>query len=159
MGLWGVDSRSMAIALALCSGDLQRITGGLLTEMALVMPRTDRRAYILLCMVPGRGDPSVRCRRCDHRLVLTETRQALLMELRIGNRTTLFAHARLAESAVCFEEPIVTFALDADEMVRQSPERAYDIAFFDEFARAAGWTERLSLENPELRPTRGRDHQ
>src|ERR1700730_11193879 len=63
-------------------------------------------------MVPGRGDPSMRCRRCDHRLVLTETRQALLMELRIGNRTTLFAHARLAESAVCFEEPIVTFALD-----------------------------------------------
>jgi NAD(P)-dependent dehydrogenase (short-subunit alcohol dehydrogenase family) len=40
-----------------------------------------------------------------------------------------------------------------DEMVRQSPERAYDIAFFDEFARAAGWTERLSLENPELRPS------
>ena len=38
-----------------------------------------------------------------------------------------------------------------DEMVRQSPERAYDIAFFDEFARAAGWTERLSLENPEFR--------
>ena len=25
-----------------------------------------------------------------------------------------------------------------DEMVRQSPERAYDIAFFDEFARARG---------------------
>jgi hypothetical protein len=23
---------------------------------------------------------------------------------------------------------------------------------FDEFARAAGWTERLSLENPEFRP-------
>src|SRR3984893_5560802 len=89
MGLWSVDSRSMAIAPAPCSGDLQRITGGLLTEMALVMPRTGRRAYILLCMVPGRGDPSVRCRRCDHRLVLTETRQALLMELRIGNRTTL----------------------------------------------------------------------
>src|ERR1700720_1048467 len=80
--------------------------------MALVMPRTGRRAYILLCMVPGRGDLSVRCRRCDHRLVLTETRQALLMELRIGDRTTLFAHARLAESAVCFEEPIVTLALD-----------------------------------------------
>jgi hypothetical protein len=40
-----------------------------------------------------------------------------------------------------------------DEMVRQSPERAYDIAFFDEFALAAGWTERLSLENPELRPS------
>jgi hypothetical protein len=39
-----------------------------------------------------------------------------------------------------------------DEMVRLSPERAYDIAFFDEFARAAGWTDRLSLENPELRP-------
>ena len=39
-----------------------------------------------------------------------------------------------------------------DEMVRQSPERAYDIAFFDEFARAAGWTERLSLENPQSRP-------
>jgi hypothetical protein len=39
-----------------------------------------------------------------------------------------------------------------DEMVRQSPERAYDIAFFDEFARAAGWTDRLSIENPELRP-------
>ena len=31
-----------------------------------------------------------------------------------------------------------------DEMVRQSPDRAYDVAFFDEFARAAGWTERLS---------------
>src|ERR1700681_3817087 len=43
-------------------------------------------------------------------------------------------------------------AHEIDEMVRQSPERAYDIAFFDEFARAAGWTERLSLENPELRP-------
>ena len=42
-------------------------------------------------------------------------------------------------------------AYKSDEMVRQSPERAYDIAFFDEFARAAGWTERLSLENPELR--------
>ncbi len=40
-----------------------------------------------------------------------------------------------------------------DEMVRQSPERAYDIAFFDEFALAAGWTKRLSLENPELRPS------
>ena len=40
-----------------------------------------------------------------------------------------------------------------DEMVRQSPERAYDIAFFDEFAREAGWTKRLSLENPELRPS------
>jgi NAD(P)-dependent dehydrogenase (short-subunit alcohol dehydrogenase family) len=39
-----------------------------------------------------------------------------------------------------------------DEMVRQSPERAYDIAFFDEFARAAGWTKRLSIENPDLRP-------
>jgi hypothetical protein len=39
-----------------------------------------------------------------------------------------------------------------DEMVRQSPVRAYDIAFFDEFARAAEWTERLSLENPDLRP-------
>src|SRR5712691_3943672 len=38
-----------------------------------------------------------------------------------------------------------------DEMVRQSPERAYDLGFFDEFARAAGWTERASLENPELR--------
>jgi NAD(P)-dependent dehydrogenase (short-subunit alcohol dehydrogenase family) len=39
-----------------------------------------------------------------------------------------------------------------DEMVRQSPDRAYDVAFFDQFARAAGWTERLSLENPDLRP-------
>ena len=39
-----------------------------------------------------------------------------------------------------------------DEMVRQSPDRAYDVAFFDEFARAAGWTKRLSLENPDLRP-------
>jgi hypothetical protein len=34
------------------------------------------------------------------------------MELWIGDRTTLLAHARLAESAVCFKEPIVTFALD-----------------------------------------------
>src|SRR5260370_39743011 len=76
------------------------------------MPRPRRRAYILLCMVPGRGDPSVRCRRRDHGLVLTEARQGLFMELRIGDRTTLFAHARLAESAICFEEPIVTFALD-----------------------------------------------
>jgi hypothetical protein len=79
--------------------------------MALVMPRTGRRAHILLYMVPGRGNPSVRCRRCDHRLGLTETSQALFMELRIGNRTTLFANARLAESAICFKEPIVTFAL------------------------------------------------
>ena len=39
-----------------------------------------------------------------------------------------------------------------DEMVRQSPECAYDIAFFDKFARAAGWTERLSIENPNLGP-------
>jgi hypothetical protein len=37
-------------------------------------------------------------------------------------------------------------------MVRQSPDRAYDSAFFDEVARAAGWTKRLSLENPDLRP-------
>jgi hypothetical protein len=36
-------------------------------------------------------------------------------------------------------------------MVRQSPDSADDIAFFDEFACAAGWTERLSLENPDLR--------
>jgi hypothetical protein len=36
-------------------------------------------------------------------------------------------------------------------MVRQSPERAYDIEFFDEFVRAA-WTERLSPENPQFRP-------
>jgi hypothetical protein len=34
---------------------------------------------------------------------------------------------------------------------KQSPEPAYDLGFFDEFARAAGWTERASLENPELR--------
>src|ERR1700722_14205514 len=40
-----------------------------------------------------------------------------------------------------------------DEMVRQSPARAYDIAFFDEFAREAGWTKRLSLQNRELRPS------
>ena len=39
-----------------------------------------------------------------------------------------------------------------DELVRRSPERAHDIAFFDEFAGAAGWTERLSLENPDLLP-------
>jgi NAD(P)-dependent dehydrogenase (short-subunit alcohol dehydrogenase family) len=39
-----------------------------------------------------------------------------------------------------------------DDMVRKSPERAYDIDFFDEFARASGWTERLALENPGLRP-------
>ena len=45
-----------------------------------------------------------------------------------------------------------------DEMVRQSPERANDIGFFDEFARAAGWTERLSLENPEFRPPRNPDN-
>jgi hypothetical protein len=38
-----------------------------------------------------------------------------------------------------------------DEMVRQAPDRAYEVAFFREFARAAGWTERLSLENPDLR--------
>jgi len=37
-------------------------------------------------------------------------------------------------------------------MVRQSPERACDIGFFDEFAWAAGWPERLFLENPEFRP-------
>ena len=42
-------------------------------------------------------------------------------------------------------------AHNIDEMVRQSPECAYDVGFFDEFARAAGWTERASLENPELR--------
>jgi hypothetical protein len=41
-------------------------------------------------------------------------------------------------------------ALKIDEMVRQSPERAYGITFFNEFARAAGWTERLSLENPRI---------
>ena len=40
-----------------------------------------------------------------------------------------------------------------DDMVRQSPERAYDIEFFDEFARVAGWTRRLALENPDLRPS------
>ena len=39
-----------------------------------------------------------------------------------------------------------------DDMVRQSPERAYDIEFFDEFARVAGWTRRLALENPDLPP-------
>jgi hypothetical protein len=38
-----------------------------------------------------------------------------------------------------------------DEMVRYSPESAYDIAFFDEFARAAGWIERLAIENPGVR--------
>src|SRR5262249_10387346 len=43
-------------------------------------------------------------------------------------------------------------AQKSDEIVRQSPDRAYDISFFDEFARATGWIERLSLENPELRP-------
>ena len=42
-------------------------------------------------------------------------------------------------------------AHNVDDMVRQSPEPAYDLGFFDEFARAAGWTERASLENPELR--------
>ena len=36
-----------------------------------------------------------------------------------------------------------------DEMVCQSPERANDITFFDEFARAAGWTERG--DEPSLR--------
>jgi hypothetical protein len=32
-----------------------------------------------------------------------------------------------------------------------SPERAYDITFFDEFARAAGGPSASSLENPESR--------
>jgi hypothetical protein len=92
-------------------GDLQRITGGLLTEMALVMPRTGRRADILVCMVPGRGDLSVRSRRCDHGRVFLEARQALLMELRIGNRTTLLAHSRLAEGAVCLQHSSVMVAM------------------------------------------------
>ena len=44
-----------------------------------------------------------------------------------------------------------------DEMVRQSPEHAYDIAVFDEFARAAGWADRLSLSRtPNC--ARGVDH-
>jgi hypothetical protein len=43
-------------------------------------------------------------------------------------------------------------AYKIDEMVRQTPELAYDIVFFDEFAHAAGWTKRLSIENPDLRP-------
>jgi len=92
-------------------GDLQRITGGLLTEMALVMPRTGRRADILVCMVPGRGDLSVRCRRCDHRRVFLEARQALLMELWIGNRAALLAHSRLAEGAVCLQHSSVMVAM------------------------------------------------
>jgi hypothetical protein len=92
-------------------GDLQRITGGLLTEMALVMPRTGRRADILVCMVPGRGDLSVRSRRRDHGRVFLEARQALLMELRIGNRTTLLAHSRLAEGAVCLQHSSVMVAM------------------------------------------------
>ncbi|MGA7264509.1 MAG: hypothetical protein WBX30_26955 [Stellaceae bacterium] len=92
-------------------GDLQRITGGLLTEMALVMPRTGRRADILVCMVPGRGDLSVRCRRCDHGRVFLEARQALLMELWIGNRAALLAHSRLAEGAVCLQHSSVMVAM------------------------------------------------
>jgi hypothetical protein len=92
-------------------GDLQRITGGLLTEMALVMSRTGRRADILFCMVPGRGDLLVRCRRCDHRRVFPEARQALLMEFRIGNRTALLAHPRLAESAVRLQHSSVMVAM------------------------------------------------
>src|SRR5262249_20491171 len=39
-----------------------------------------------------------------------------------------------------------------DELVRQSRERVYDIAFFDDCARAGGWPERLPLETPELHP-------
>src|SRR3982074_876563 len=39
-----------------------------------------------------------------------------------------------------------------DEMIRQSPERAYATGFLAKFARAAGWPERLSLETPESRP-------
>ena len=38
-----------------------------------------------------------------------------------------------------------------DRMVRDDPDHAYEEPFFDEFARTAGWTERLSLENPDLR--------
>ena len=36
----------------------------------------------------------------------------------------------------------ILVGLDAhriDELVRQSPERAYDVDFFDQFAREAGW--------------------
>jgi hypothetical protein len=88
-----------------------KLVGGLLTEMALVMPRTGRRADILVCMVPGRGDLSVRCRRCDHRRVFLEARQALLMELRIGNRAALLAHSRLAEGAVCLQHSSVMVAM------------------------------------------------
>jgi hypothetical protein len=39
-----------------------------------------------------------------------------------------------------------------DEMVRQSPERAYDIAFFDEFARAAGWAKARLSQEPRIAP-------
>jgi len=46
---------------------------------------------------------------------------------------------------------MVAIMSSIDEMVRQSPERAYDTVFFDGCARAAGWTERLSLENPSAR--------
>src|SRR5207247_8840847 len=52
------------------------------------------------------------CRRADEWLVLTEARNALGMEIRIGDRPALLAHPRLAESGVCFQQPIVAFALD-----------------------------------------------
>ena len=53
----------------------------------------------------------MRCRRCDHRRVFLEARQALLMELRIGNRTALLAHSHLAEGAVCLQHSSVMVAL------------------------------------------------
>jgi len=34
---------------------------------------------------------------------------------------------------------VIDGRLRIDRRVRQSPERAYDIDFFEEFARAAGW--------------------
>ena len=109
IGLRAID-RLLGVSVEGLFGDLQRMPGGLLTEMALVMPRTGRRADILFCMVPGRGD-SVRCRRCDHRRVFLEARQALLMELRIGNRTALLAHSRLAEGAVRLQHSSVMVAM------------------------------------------------
>ena len=53
----------------------------------------------------------------------------------------------------CADMPGMRRALaeKSKEFAIEDAERAYDLAFFDEFARAAGWTERASLENPELR--------
>src|SRR5260370_20388205 len=109
-----------------------KVRGSSTAVIAPVVPGRHRRAGSR--HAPARG------------LVLRKAVQTLLVKLRIGDRSTLPAHARLSEAAAAFQQAIVPFAFHDAPPHRPVPGRgalrsvAHDLGIADTSPR---WLRRV----------------